>query len=67
MAKNIKEEVAKSFGEYLDRDDFLNFKSLLDDHCIYEIGDQLLKTKDSIADLYEQNMKAGKVKFDELI
>lgn len=59
-------EVAKKFGTYLDEDDFEGFKSILAEECIYEIGDQVLKTNSSIAGLYEKNMKEGKQKFDEL-
>jgi len=62
-----KEIIAIKFGEYLDQDDFENFKSLLAENCIYEIAEQVLKTKNSIAGLYEKNMKEGKVKFDELV
>ena len=62
-----KEIVAEKFGKFLDQDDFENFKSILTENCIYEIGDQVLITKDSIAGLYEKNMKEGKAKFDELL
>jgi len=67
MESETKENIARKFGEYLDQDDFNNFKSILADNCIYEIGDKILKTKDSISGLYEQNMREGKLKFDELI
>ena len=62
-----KETVARAFGQTLDRDDFAEFAQLLADDCIYEIGDQVLRTKESIAGLYEQNMLEGKKKFDELV
>ena len=63
----MKENTAKKFGEYLDQDDFENFRTVLAENCNYEIGGQTLTTKDSIAGLYEKNMKEGKVKFDELV
>lgn len=66
MENNAKLNVAIKFGQTLDNDDFENFKKILDPKCHYEIGCQVLTTNDSIAGLYEKNMKAGKLKFDEL-
>lgn len=62
-----KSSVAKQFGEYLDEDNFEQFKLLLSVDCNYEIGGQVLNTPETIAGLYEQNLKEGKEKFDELI
>ena len=67
MESNKKVIVAKKFGTFLDQDDFENFKTILSENCIYEIGEQVLRGRDSIAGLYEKNMKEGKVKFDVLI
>ena len=62
----MKLEVARLFGTYLDNDQYDDFRSILAPVCLYEIGGEVLKDKDSIAGLYEKNMKEGKVKFDEL-
>lgn len=67
MEKDIRVEIAERFGRYLDQDDFVSFAALLDEHCEYEIGDQVLNSKASIAGLYEKNMTEGKIKFDELV
>ncbi len=66
MQQDTKQTIAIKFGQYLDNDDYENFKSILAPVCIYEIGEEILKDKDAVAGLYEKNMKEGKLKFDEL-
>jgi len=66
MQEEKYQQTAINFGHFLDQDDFVSFKSILDEKCIYEINDEILKGKDNIAGLYETNMKAGKAKFDKL-
>lgn len=65
--ESTKLDIAKKFGTFLDQDEYLNFKSILDENCVYEIGDEVLHGKEEIAGLYEKNMQEGKVKFDELL
>ncbi len=67
METNKKKVIAQQFGCYLDADDFTRFKSLLEENCVYEIGGKVLDSKETIAGLYEKNMKEGKLKFDELV
>lgn len=66
MQQNSKHNTAILFGQYLDNDDFAQFKTILAPDCQYEINGELLIDNASIAGLYEKNMKEGKVKFDEL-
>jgi len=61
-----KQHIAQSFGTLLDQDDFEGFKKLLAADCVYHIHEDILHGGDEIAGLYEQNMKAGKKKFDKL-
>lgn len=67
MSADNKENIAKKFGEYLDQDDFENFKKILSKNCIYHIAEQVLEGRKSVSSLYEKNMKEGKAKFDKLV
>lgn len=62
----MKQDIATKFGSCLDNDQYDAFRSILAPNCHYEIGGKVLKDKDSIAGLYEKNMKEGKLKFDDL-
>ena len=66
MQQDSKSTIATLFGQYLDQDDFVQFKTILAPDCQYEINGKLLTDNETIAGLYEKNMKEGKLKFDEL-
>lgn len=65
MKTSIK-RAAQQFGTALDNDDFVLAASVVGENCTYEIGDKTLIGPKEILGLYEENMKAGRKKFDEL-
>lgn len=67
MDDDTKKIIAEKFGQFLDQDDYAEFKRLLEPNCVYEIGDKIYNNSIAIAGLYEKNMKEGKLKFDELV
>lgn len=67
MMTNKRKTTAKLFGRYLDEDNYEAVKALITENCKYEIGAQTIYGKDDIVNLYEENMKEGKKKLDELI
>ena len=58
---------AIEFGYLLGEDDFKRTESLLSEDCVYLIGDKKLVGPKAICGLYEQNMVAGRKKFDKLV
>ena len=59
-------EKAEEFGKSLDNDNFNKTKTLLSDHCVYNIGQLKLIGPESIINLYQQNMINGRKKLDKL-
>ena len=60
------EEIARQFGESLDKDEFDRTKKLLSSDCNYIIGKEILVGPDRICSSYEQNMIEGRKKLDVL-
>jgi hypothetical protein len=58
--------IAKVFGTSLDQDNFALTASVLDQDCIYKIGETTLVGPVNICNSYEENMIAGRKKLDEL-
>ncbi len=59
-------EIAKQFGESLDKDEFDTTKVLLSPDCKYLIGEETLIGPEDICQSYEQNMLEGRKKLDIL-
>lgn len=62
-----KAQIAILFGQYLDDDNFTEFVKILKHNCLYLINDCSYTDRQVISDLYENNMKEGKIKFDKLV
>lgn len=60
------ESTAKQFGTALDNDDFTTARSTLSSDCRYETGKATLIGPAAICNSYEENMIAGRKKFDDL-
>ena len=59
--------IAVDFGRALDQDNFSLVASLVDEACIYELGDDWVIGPQDIAASYEKNMLEGRAKLDELV
>lgn len=60
-------EIAQRFGRCLDADDFGAVAELLASDCGYDTGKQTLSGRDQIVAMYEENMREGRAKLDELV
>lgn len=59
-------EIARQFGDSLDKDEFERTKELLSQDCKYLIGNDTLIGPKDICRSYEQNMIEGRKKLDKL-
>ena len=59
-------EIARLFGNSLDKDDYQTTHKLLDSDCKYIIGDDVLVGPEEITNSYRNNMIEGRKKLDKL-
>ena len=67
MSRNFNEKSAKAFARCLDEDRFEDLQRVLEQDCIYDLGDETLVGPKAIAKSYESNMVAARQKLDDVV